>query len=39
LIDGKMFAIDVREWQLENVIDHYREQAEPKIAEVAEPAA
>ena len=33
-----MFAIDVREWKLQNVIDEYREQALPKVV-VAEPAA
>ena len=38
LIDEKMFAIDVREWKLQNVIEGYREQAEPKIV-VTEPAA
>ena len=39
LIDEKMFAIDVREWKLQNVIEGYREEAEPKIGEVTEPAA
>ena len=39
LIDEKMFAIDVREWKLQNVIEGYREQADPKIGEVTEPAA
>ena len=34
-----MFAIDVREWQLQNIVGQYREQAEPKIAKAAEPAA
>lgn len=38
LIDENMFAIDVQEWKLENVIEEYRSQAEPK-AVVAEPAA
>jgi len=44
LIDERMFAIDVSEWNLENLIEKYRAQAEPKIEEpkineVAEPAA
>ena len=39
LIDENMFAIDVREWKLQNVIEDYREQAGPKIGEVTEPAA
>ena len=39
LIDEKMFAIDVREWNLPNVIEGYREQAEPKIAAIVKPAA
>jgi len=39
LIDEKMFAIDVHEWKLQNVIAGYREQADPKIGEVTEPAA
>lgn len=39
LVDEKMFAIDVNEWKLKNIIDDYREQAEPKIGQVAEPAA
>ena len=38
LVDERMFAIDVREWNLHNVIDEYRKQAEAK-PEVAEPAA
>lgn len=29
LIDEKMFAIDVQEWALRNIIDEYRERAEP----------
>src|SRR3954470_11500615 len=39
LIDEKMFAIDVHEWKLHNVIEGYREQAELKSSEVTEPAA
>lgn len=44
LIDERMFAIDMFEWNLENLIDKYRAQAEPKIEEpklkeIAEPAA
>ena len=39
LVDEKMFAIDVNEWKLKNVIDDYRERAEPKIRKVVEPAA
>jgi hypothetical protein len=39
LIDENMFAIDVKEWKLRNVIDEYRDQAEPKIDSVKEPAA
>ena len=44
LIDERMFAIDVDEWGLENLIEKYRANAEPKIEEpkpkeVAEPAA
>lgn len=35
LIDERMFAIDVHEWKLPNVLEKYREQAEPKIAEPA----
>ena len=43
LIDERMFAIDVAEWKLENLIEEYRAQAEPKIVEpnkaTMEPAA
>jgi len=44
LIDERMFAIDVSEWNLENLIEKYRVQAEPQIEEpglkvIAEPAA
>ena len=35
LIDEKMFAIDIREWKLPNVIEEYRGQAAPKINEPA----
>jgi hypothetical protein len=33
LIDEKMFAIDVQEWGMENLLQDQREQHEPKIAE------
>ena len=33
LIDEKMFAIDVKEWGLENLLQEQREQREPKIDE------
>lgn len=33
LIDEKMFAIDVQEWGMENLLRQKREQREPKIAE------
>jgi len=43
LIDDRMFAIDIAEWKLENLIEKYRAQAEPKIGEpnksTVEPAA
>ena len=39
LIDEKMFSIDVNEWKLANVLETYRKEAEPKIAEIKEPAA
>jgi hypothetical protein len=44
LIDERIFAIDVCEWNLENLIEKYRAQAEPKIEEpalkvIGEPAA
>jgi len=31
LLDDKMFAIDVREWGMENLLQQQREQREPKI--------
>ena len=31
LLDEKMFAIDVHEWGMENLLEHNREQREPKI--------
>lgn len=37
LLDERMFAIDVSEWKLENVIDEYRRKAMPGAA--VEPAA
>jgi hypothetical protein len=41
LIDEKMFAIDVKEWGMKDLLQEQREQREPKIAEVsdAEPPA
>ena len=33
LIDDKMFAIDVHEWGLDNLLQENRDQREPKIAE------
>jgi hypothetical protein len=33
LIDDKMFAIDVREWGMENLLEENRSQREPKISE------
>jgi len=39
LVDEKMFAIDVFEWKLKNVIDEYRERAEPKSGKIVERAA
>ncbi len=33
LIDEKMFAIDVQEWGLENLLEDERKQREPKIGE------
>ena len=33
LIDEKMFAIDVQEWGMENLLQEQRNQREPKIAE------
>jgi hypothetical protein len=37
LVDEKMFAIDIREWNLPNVVEEYREAVEAK--KQAEPAA
>jgi len=31
LIDDNMFAIDVKEWGLENILEEYRRRREPKI--------
>ena len=39
LIDENMFAIDIHEWNLRNLLEEYRERAEPKIGEAAKPAA
>ena len=33
LIDDRMFAIDVQEWGLENLLQEYRDHCEPKISE------
>lgn len=33
LIDEKMFAIDVKEWGMENLLQDRREEREPKLAE------
>jgi hypothetical protein len=38
LVDDKMFAIDVNEWKLEDLLKQYRERREPKIGAV-KPAA
>ena len=38
LIDEKMFSIDVLEWKLQNLLEEYRDKAQPKI-DVKEPAA
>ncbi len=35
LIDEKMFAIDVKEWGMENLLQEQREHREPKIDEAA----
>jgi hypothetical protein len=35
LIDEKMFAIDVDEWGLENLLEKQRQQQEPKLRRVA----
>lgn len=34
LIDDKMFAIDVAEWGMENLLDDYRVRRDPKLQEV-----
>jgi hypothetical protein len=34
LIDDKMFAIDVAEWGMENLLDDYRDRRRPKLKEV-----
>jgi hypothetical protein len=40
LIDENMFAIDVKEWALEDLVEQYRARRQPKITgAVAEPAA
>ncbi len=40
LIDPMMFAIDVNEWHMDNVMEDYRRLRQPKLAPVAdEPAA
>ena len=31
LIDENMFAIDVREWGMDNLIEEYRAQRQPKL--------
>ncbi len=36
LLDEKMFAIDVQEWGMENLLQEQREQREPKITALAE---
>lgn len=36
LIDEKMFAIDVHEWGMENLLEENREQREPKIRETTD---
>ena len=35
LIDPMMFAIDVNEWEMEDLLDHYRAQRAPKIKPAA----
>ena len=35
LIDPKMFAIDVNEWGMENVLDEYRARRTPKLKPAA----
>ena len=37
LIDDKMFAIDVKEWGMENLLQEFRDRREPKINGVAQP--
>jgi hypothetical protein len=39
LIDENMFAIDVSEWGMDNLIDGYRARRTPKICEPLKPAA
>ena len=39
LIDEKMFAIDVKEWGMENLLEEQREQREPKITRSADVSA
>ena len=39
LVDERMFAIDIHEWNLQNVIDDYRSKVEARQAIVVEPAA
>jgi hypothetical protein len=39
LLDERMFAIDVTEWKLPNILEEYRSKAEPKMGVVVEPAA
>jgi hypothetical protein len=34
LLDEKMFAIDVREWGMENLLERQRERREPKICDL-----
>jgi hypothetical protein len=34
LLDEKMFAIDVREWGMENLLQEQRERREPKIGDL-----
>ena len=36
LLDEKMFAIDVQEWGMENLLEENREQREPKIIAMAQ---
>ena len=39
LIDEHMFAIDLKEWGLENLLDQYRERRSPKITALPEAKA